>query len=79
MLPSVDTFARLSISLVCLLSFSTFVHADFTISEVDLANNKLELINTGSTTEDISFWWWCIDGKLISFAIDEEPSIDRVF
>ena len=29
------------------------------ISEVDLANNRVELVNTGATTQDLSTWWWC--------------------
>lgn len=33
--------------------------ANVVISEVDLANNKLELINTGGSSVDMSSWWFC--------------------
>ncbi len=29
------------------------------ISEIDLANNRVELVNTGTTTESLTSFWWC--------------------
>ncbi|MCW1914171.1 hypothetical protein OJ996_11330 [Luteolibacter sp. GHJ8] len=44
--------------------FSSFVfggiaQAGLVLSEVDLVNNKVEIINTGSTAEDLTGHWFC--------------------
>ncbi|MEP4077228.1 PEP-CTERM sorting domain-containing protein [Haloferula sp.] len=28
-------------------------------SELDITNNKIELVNTGGSAVDMSGWWWC--------------------
>jgi len=37
----------------------SLVQAEITISEIDLANDQVEIVNAGTTTEDISSWWRC--------------------
>lgn len=49
--------------LVAVLSMASFVGAaaygQIVISEVDLINNKVELVNLGTNSVDATTWWWC--------------------
>jgi len=35
------------------------VHGQLVISEVDLINNKVELVNLGTNAVNATTWWWC--------------------
>lgn len=48
-------FVCLSIALVV----SDKAQAEITLNEIDLANNKVEVTNTGGSSIDISGWWYC--------------------
>ncbi|MEM9480571.1 MAG: hypothetical protein AAGA58_13030 [Verrucomicrobiota bacterium] len=49
----------LSLVLLSLITFATGANAAVVINEIDLANNRVELVNTGASAVDISTWWWC--------------------
>ena len=36
-----------------------FSNAAIVISEIDLANNRVELVNTGTSSVDLTNYWWC--------------------
>jgi hypothetical protein len=38
---------------------TALAHAGLVLSEIDLVNNKVEIINTGTTTEDLTGHWFC--------------------
>lgn len=50
---------RTLLALFSSLVFGGIAHAGLVLSEVDLANNKVEIINTGSTAEDLTGHWFC--------------------
>lgn len=49
----------LLLSLPVLLLSATAARAVLVISEIDLANDKIEIINTGATTENLAGYWLC--------------------
>jgi len=55
-------FVKLNQFATVLVGSSLFLiqaHASIVISEIDLANNRVELINTGTSSVDMSAWQWC--------------------
>ena len=50
--------ARL-LTLPTLLFSTALTHAGLVLSEVDLVNNRVEIINTGNTTENLAGYWFC--------------------
>lgn len=60
-----------------LISFSSVASA-LTISEIDLTNNKVELVNLGTMTEDLSTYWWCnrVNGSPFYQTISSNSTID---
>ena len=48
------------------------------ISELDLTNNKIELVNTGSTAVDFTGWHWCnlVNGSPAYGSVTSNSTID---
>lgn len=71
-------------------SVSVFIigvaNADLVINEIDLAGNRVELVNTGVSTLNIENWWFCnlvtgapVYSQISSYAIDSGLSSASVF
>ena len=63
-------------ALVCCIAASA--RADLVLSEIDLLGNKVELVNLGNTTVDISSYWWCnrVNGSPFYSTVASASTID---
>ncbi len=68
-------FALLPALVCCIVAPA---RADLVISEIDLLGDKVELVNLGDTTVDISSYWWCnrVNGSPFYSTIASASTID---
>ena len=59
MLSFVNRILSFLVCLSVIVVLSCSLHAEITLNEIDLANNKVEVTNTGGSSIDISTWWYC--------------------
>jgi len=69
-----------SLYLLPIAFFGSQFHAmaAITISEIDLTNNTVEIVNTGTSSQDISNWWWCnrVNGSPFYDQVNDVSSVD---
>ncbi|NNC90222.1 MAG: hypothetical protein HKN82_17330, partial [Akkermansiaceae bacterium] len=52
--------------------------AGVVLSEIDLAGNRVELINTGGSAADLTGWWWCnrVNGSPFYALVTSNSTVD---
>lgn len=63
-----------------LLATSISAPGAIVISELDLANNKLEIVNTGGSSVDIAAWWLCnrVNGSPFYFQFTSAANVSLI-
>lgn len=70
-------FLTLSI-FTLLVGFLATAHAQVIFTEIDLSNNRIEIVNAGDSTVDLSGWWVCnrFNGSPFYGTLTDQATID---